>query len=44
MVVRAVHRYLKNMVFEQFEVFKSFNCDEIEVEVESLNINGLKYF
>ena len=34
----------KEYGFEQFEVFKSFNCDEIEVEVESLNINGLKYF
>ena len=34
----------KEYGFEQFEVFKSFNCDEIEVEVESLNINGLEYF
>ena len=37
-------KIFKEYGFKQFEAFRSYNCDGTEVEVESLNINGLKYF
>ena len=37
-------KIFKEYGFKQFQAFRSYNCDGTEVEVESLNINGLKYF
>ena len=37
-------KIFKEYGFKQFEAFRSYNCDGTEVEVESLNINGLKYY
>ena len=37
-------KIFKEYGFEQFEEYKAYNCDDIEVKVESLNINGLQYF
>ena len=37
-------KIFKEYGFKQYQAFRSYNCDGTEVEVESLNINGLKYF
>ena len=37
-------KIFKEYGFKQFQAFRSYNCDGTEVEVESLNINRLKYF
>ena len=37
-------KIFKEYGFKQSQAFRSYNCDGTEVEVESLNINGLKYF